>query len=1093
MTNTPRYSFPNISFDERIVGPLPSETSWRSRVGVAGVFRRGPRGAVRINNRQDFNSLFAEDNSPGAIFVRQLMLQGVTDITISRAVPEPSKSTIEFAAPGLIESQEAQIGYLGNLVEYDQQNRPIKTTGLEMRLAYVGNALASNPGAGSLTVKAQSQLSTDFQFEGKANIDLYVEDYLEGSQALTLAQAYNAGYSSSHTATTRIELSVGQTGLANSLPLSHSQAPTDGTTVLFPSGVWINFVTDLGSSALTYTVLEPGTIDTGDIGYSIKALQLTSIPSQLNQFSQISASGILFLAAGSVSPTQAGVEIPVIAMPTQAGISAPTIATGSVLSPTSILTNEATVQVAQSTQITNIGWVFVDNTLPGNASLVANLKPGRVLQSITGNTFQHSVFGETRPGLLIMSTPAPTGQIGQFRVLVQGSVGNSSVSAPVRLVETPENIYVFSSRYQSVDEQTFRYDQLNPIIARFPNSSGVLVDSFFIVREGYLNTGYKHQFLFEDLSEIFALDSGIELDIPPIAGFGKVAFVEGISYRIPIARAFAKIGSAQENGSELLTGTLASDLFRMLRTEALVNSTIGSLIEEIEIGDTLPPVSMKLTSRFTGAEANRLTVQFARTTSSSPALPSDLSFTRGNQTVSFTTGETGVFAFTGGQQGSEPAYLDLYDVSGNPLVRILAVSDGAYGNNVKVSITPNDQGQFSLFVIDEDSSSYQNTVTSDVLTLSTREVDPSTGLFFGSANSRVVRAYYLPYLRGYQQLTDSELNRVPMRVAPLLEGRNGPIRSVKQTIFSRSYQGAAYLQNLPLRNGFDGPTQLSGQTAQAIKRAVQTLESEDIAILGVPGVIAGDQQYASVIEEVLGQINRATPTTGLRRAIIQAPRRLSASQAKILAASLNNPRITMVAGYISMVGVPGSNNVPSDGIYAGILASNRPSVSPASASEGSIPSGILSVDTPSSPPYLDELTRAGVEVLYYDGGLKIYKFLNGLSTAIGSNDNYVSIRQTGDQILQDLYLNLLWVRSNQNTPALRSQVATAVDAYFQSKVRDNWIAGFRPTVCGNSNNTPETIARRELNISIFYTPIFPADYINVGIRREVNDSLTLAL
>jgi hypothetical protein len=342
-----------------------------------------------------------------------------------------------------------------------------------------------------------------------------------------------------------------------------------------------------------------------------------------------------------------------------------------------------------------------------------------------------------------------------------------------------------------------------------------------------------------------------------------------------------------------------------------------------------------------------------------------------------------------------------------------------------------------------------------------------------------------------------------MRIAPSYGDRipilnSSPDGRVSSTLpkYARSYQGANYLQNVSLEGGENGFNSVGNSTLvseEAMVRAVRALESEDCSFIMAAGVSAGDGRYAKVIEEIISQVNRASTMTGLRTGIVQAPANLSVAQAQSIVAILNNPNIVLVGGHVTMSGVSGYNNVGSAGIYAGLLAVNPPETSPAAAGEGMLPQGVISCDTPSNPLYLDQITRSRTEVLFYDAGLRVYKFLNGRSTTSNTQDHYISVRRMADQILQDLYGNLVWVRSNQNTPRLRSIVSSSVDAYFQTLSREGRIGSFRPCVCNGSNNTPNTISQGQLNINISWTPNYPADYINVSLTREVIDSLSIQL
>jgi hypothetical protein len=628
-----------------------------------------------------------------------------------------------------------------------------------------------------------------------------------------------------------------------------------------------------------------------------------------------------------------------------------------------------------------------------------------------------------------------------------------------------------------------------------------VVDSYIVSDEAVKVNNFSHRLLFERSDGVvFAVPSGVLVDLPGIESSNKIAFLLGGTFRVPVAYASAAIGSAAGQSS-FNVGTGAGQILTQLKQVIESDINMLGMLAEPELSITLNPPTLTLKSNYTGSDANRLKAVLTREVSgtSGNVVAEDFLLNATNLPDSNTNWlSTSVRPFSGAMVGSRPAFKDFYSIDSDPLIRVLALSDGLYGNRIKVTITPQANGQFTLYVVDEDSGDYLSAPTSETLTLSTRDV-ATNGLFNASANSRLIRVFYLPAVAG-QMLTEPELDKVPMRQAPSY-GDRIPVLNVSSTlgssytlpIYAQGAVGSPYLQNIYLEGGSDASiSNLSSvERAAILRQAVQALESEDISLLYCAGFTAGDQNYSPVVEEMVGQVNRANVMTGLRTAVIQAPPNLSQSQAQVLAASLDNPRVVLVGGHITMQGVPGFNNTPAAGLYVGMLASKNPEISPASAGEGMIPNGVVSVDTPTTTTYLDAVTRARAEVLYYDAGLRTFKFLSGISTTSLYNDRYVSIRRMGDQILHDLYNNLIWVRSSRNTEGLRSRVASAVDAYLQNLQREERIIAYRPTLCNESNNPSNTIAQGVLNIAIFYTPVFPADYIRVNVTREIEDSLSI--
>jgi phage tail sheath protein FI len=60
-------------------------------------------------------------------------------------------------------------------------------------------------------------------------------------------------------------------------------------------------------------------------------------------------------------------------------------------------------------------------------------------------------------------------------------------------------------------------------------------------------------------------------------------------------------------------------------------------------------------------------------------------------------------------------------------------------------------------------------------------------------------------------------------------------------------------------------------------------------------------------------------------------------------------------------------------------------------------------------------------------------------------------------------------------------------------VRKGVITGHTPTICSSANNTPLDISMGKLNISLQYTPVFPADYIRVSMVQQLVSNFSVQL
>jgi hypothetical protein len=93
--------FPSFSFDESNVGLRPVRTAALDRIGLVGVFSRGPVNP-QIVGPKEAETLFGLDNAEGSAHLQAILDQGVTDLVISRVLalgaPQEGKMRVEGIA-----------------------------------------------------------------------------------------------------------------------------------------------------------------------------------------------------------------------------------------------------------------------------------------------------------------------------------------------------------------------------------------------------------------------------------------------------------------------------------------------------------------------------------------------------------------------------------------------------------------------------------------------------------------------------------------------------------------------------------------------------------------------------------------------------------------------------------------------------------------------------------------------------------------------------------------------------------------------------------------------------------------------------------
>jgi len=1091
------YVYPHIEFTQSTVGTIPQTSTWRSTIGVVGQFRRGPL-LYKITGSQDFNRLYGADSSSGAKAVRQMLALGATDILISRAVSQQTASIKAISFYGLTPGVTPKIGYEGQVQQY-HNGSPVATTGIGVDFNYIGEALSSLNSFGTIKVNPSSRLNRDLVYTGQSTLSLTVEERITNSIALSLTAALN-GSTAAYLATTALTFNLSSSGTIASL--NTSLTPQGGASVLAtadmlatPDGGLITL------GAVNYTVTQAGSLAIGQTALKATAVNVTNVLARLDAGSKLYFNNAeIGTVVSSVNPTNLPITIYAI---TNSIVPIPA---------TSTLEAQAVIGLGMVTlkPAATDGYQFLKISRNNYQAVVSNLTPGRILHSNDSNLTLGQGY------LTVLSEPIvdPLDNT-TYKVLVKGSVAGTvtdlAAGVKVSLYEAVVNGYVIGV---STTAQLSSINYPNAVQWRnqlYNRNSNLLLDSYEIVTEAYATTNLKVTFLFIEADDtVRAVDSGIVFDLPSIVNSGAVAFLSGSTFTIPLVRATILTGSLLPSGTAFAIGTSAGDVLKEIDSQIIQNSLLSSLLAIPIVSSTLHPATLSLTSQIKGVQANRIYTEIFRQTIGEDLVTgtyaNDLLLNTSDVGVAYTNWTTLPSAvtpsysptyFTLGNQGATAASLNLYSATSDLLVNIVALSSGAYGNQLQVSVNPGVNGQFIVNITDLDSSSYQNTPTSETLNLSTRDVDLNTGIFNATANSGMIRAYYVPIIKTTAPLTDLELDQVPVRIAPAFGAIVPSLDYVTTTgtpsPYSPAYQGLSYLQGLYLQGGGDAALEPDADSskvgAAAMIRAVQALEAADIAFLIPTGIVIGDARYGGVVEECIGQVNRTAGLNSNRRLIIQAPPNLNQSQAVLYGAQLNNKDITLVAGTCAFVGLSNSNTEHTAPLYAATLSLSSPQHSPAYIGNGVPINGVISVDTLATPQYLDALTRAGVDALYYDTGLAQFKFLNGRTTSRNSQQQQVSIRRVSLQMIADLYTTALGLESAQNDEQTRVLVASSFDAYLNSKISAGWIQAVSPTICNASNNPLSTQVQNKLNVLVSYTPYFPADIILVNVVQNFSVSV----
>lgn len=601
------------------------------------------------------------------------------------------------------------------------------------------------------------------------------------------------------------------------------------------------------------------------------------------------------------------------------------------------------------------------------------------------------------------------------------------------------------------------------------------------------------------------VDTGININYGDAVSPTAMYLVPKGEFSITILRSIVSIGEVDTSAagfpdtlSAFVPGMSASAVLSQLRDAIFSDPYLSRLIQEVAVLGNQLPVSIRLTTALRGTKANRVFYRLSRVTSATSPNPEPLDLLFGTGGINYDQ----QFITSGGTDGLRPAVRVLYDVNGNPNWLIMEASPGS--GNITVNVIPGEfeSGQFRLEIYkqgyiatpqDPTGAFVPSAPRPEAITLNNRNVDPVDGQFMEFQDSSLVRVFFLPVTNNSGTVIDEAVyNSVPMRKAPPVRELIDLNESVSNNLHP-SHQGVTYLKNIPLLGGYTPPYNSQNPDPLDILDAIRRLEMEDVAILCLPGIVANDARYGGVISEAISQCNRSSHVTGLRILVLQSNKNLTPTMSDYLGRVYNNPRVVIVGGHGSVLGETGLgiNNSSLDGFYAGMLATTSPHLSPRAASQQTGIPTLISVDTVSTPPALDRFTRNGIEVAYLDRALNRYVWLNGRTTYRDNIDQWVSVRRFSDQLIHDLVASLIWAQSQPNNEDLRRKVREACNAYLKTKLRNGEILGYQPTVCDQSNNSIRDISAGRLNIKIEWTPVLPADYINITSHRNATSEFSI--
>ena len=429
---------------------------------------------------------------------------------------------------------------------------------------------------------------------------------------------------------------------------------------------------------------------------------------------------------------------------------------------------------------------------------------------------------------------------------------------------------------------------------------------------------------------------------------------------------------------------------------------------------------------------------------------------------------------SGGEDGPRRAERDFYTLDGIPLIKLIATSEGAWGNNLKLSLYPIDNKRIQVTITDLNKDNYNPPLRDEVLIFTLSDTDDA-GFIQGLQGSNYIRGIFLPKYAN-PNFNISLLTRSPMRLAPADDYVVDPSNPSHPENF-----GPSLLKNFTLENGYDGPTI---QDEDYIK-AIDVIRNQAVHIVITPGV----SDSLLVKSRLLAQAEGASELEGLRIAVINARPGLTPEAAKSETFGFDSTNGVMVAGWSSYSGVRGASRfgLSPDALLAGKLSAIPFYVSPAARTTAGPIFGISEVDTEryTSSAQLNLYDDARLEVVHIDPASFSFNFLNGRSLSSNIQWDRISFRRTFNIIRTDIVRNLQQYKSEPNTPNLRSRMSSAIDAYLATLVRNGQISNYTGAVVSSPNPSSGLVT-----IYFSVSPVYAADYIDVYLTRTDDGTIT---
>ena len=424
----------------------------------------------------------------------------------------------------------------------------------------------------------------------------------------------------------------------------------------------------------------------------------------------------------------------------------------------------------------------------------------------------------------------------------------------------------------------------------------------------------------------------------------------------------------------------------------------------------------------------------------------------------------------GGVDGPRRASRDFYSFNNELLLSLYATSEGAWGNDLRVTIYPLTNELFNLSVEDLNKDSYDPPLANEYYSnVSFRDTDVD-GALNALKVSKFIRGTFMP----------KAINKINMDVKYFstsiarLEPADPAIVDPEDPAHPYNF-GPKCLRQVQLERGFDGPPITDNDYFQALK----LVKEKSAHILITPGIYESQQ----IKQALMSHTASASELEGLRIAVVNAKPQLLPEAADLETVGYGYTRGVMVAGWCTYAGISntGRYGQSPDAVYAGKIAVTPFFVSPAARTDAGPIYSISEVDTQmyNSKNQMQVFSNARLEVIHLDLNLGAFYFLNGRNLSNDTQWDKISYRRTFDIIRGDVYTLLQQYKSNVMSSKTFNRIASSIDAYLTTMTRNGSIRRF--TGAQVNSQVP---AAGLVEVRFAVVPHYAMDYIDVFLTRD---------